>query len=215
MSFQFLLSWMRSLSTLFDLKLGTKSATISSRHNRAHSLDAHEKAAHTAHVGTVMLSLGLRFRVIIVMLLWRFIFEKKIQVHFVGFTPTKRNLLPQSDSVYVGAYCSNSLGNVSNIPKSPCQAVIDLIFPLAPSHQSQLSSVRVNCCNKVLFMLPDICEIQLWDLRVIFNPLPHSTAHKCTHISTADSSNKHQHTNWQTLAHFCQLMGCCWSYWVW
>ncbi len=52
---------MRSLSTLFDLKLGTKSATISSRWNRVHSLDAHEKAAHTAHVGTVMLSLGLCF----------------------------------------------------------------------------------------------------------------------------------------------------------
>ena len=86
-------------------------------------------------------------------------FQKQNQGHFVGLTLTQLNLLPQSDSVYVGAYCSNSLGNVSNISKCPCQAVIDLIFPLAPSRQSQLSSVGVNCCNKVLFMLPDRCGL--------------------------------------------------------
>lgn len=65
------------LSALFDLKLGTKSATISSRGNKAHSPDACEKAAHTAHVGTVMLSLGLHISLIIVIVLSRCIFLGK------------------------------------------------------------------------------------------------------------------------------------------
>lgn len=152
---------LHSLSALFDLKLGTKSATISSRWNRAHSPDAREKAAHTAHVGTVMVSLGLRFTLIIFIVLSRCIFFRKgTKWFFSRFTVTWWNLLPPSYS-YVVAYCSNSLGNVLNISKSPCQAVIDIIFPLAPSRQSQLSSVRVNCCNKVLFILPSKWEFQL------------------------------------------------------
>lgn len=40
---------MFSLSSVFDLKLGTKSAMPSGR-NREQSLDVREKAAYTAHV---------------------------------------------------------------------------------------------------------------------------------------------------------------------
>lgn len=57
LSLRFLLSWMHSHSALFDLKLGTKSATILSGWKGLHSLEACEKAAHTAHAGTVMISL--------------------------------------------------------------------------------------------------------------------------------------------------------------
>lgn len=41
------------------------------------------------------------------------------------------------------------------LPTPPHQALIVLIFPLAPSRQSQLSSVRVHCWNKPLLMLSD------------------------------------------------------------
>lgn len=96
--------------------------------------------------------------------------------------------------IHAGAYCSNISENVR---KFPYQAVIDLIFPLALSCQSQLSSARVNGCNKVLLMRPDRLDFQLWDLRVIFfNPITPSDAYKHTYVSPArnppaDSSNKH------------------------
>lgn len=120
---------------LFDLKLGTTSAT------GVQSLEACEKAARAEHLGTISL-----------MLLSRFIFLEKETRTFSWIDPditTSTEWEPLCECLLLQYF--------GECFKTPCRVVIDLIFPLAQSCQSHPSSVKVNCCNKVLFMLPDRC----------------------------------------------------------